>query len=927
MNRTTKAMARLATLAVIAGGALSAPFAIGTANATVAIVAATPVNGTVTSVEDAGTQSSYPNDGLVRWTSPDPNTTISLSGTGAYFIAGANQATDTGSNGDATPGNVTVTSPTTAKCALSPCAAHVGDSVAEAVTAFIADPTDASSATTTVSFNGIFISGCPSTGLDTGVVGGVAYGTPPNTTPQNCVTQGQFGQPLTLSATYLAGGTGVVQNTKVQLTTPVNAQFSGSQPAGCLFFTTTEVDCASDATGKFSFTIVDNGSGTPPPAEQPIITVTTRGGTGSYPPIIAAPPAPTELINFGTGGVTPTRVDVTGGLVIVPSNGGTSVQNVSASHLAEPGDVEQGTFLVEGSCPTTGTNQNCDTGTPLAGVTVTVTVDHGFITPNCTNNGFTSYAECSFASAPTAGSAVGNLTNSGQSATFVTGINGTFKASFAIAKDALFDSTGIVPIHVTVAGLPTLLPGPLAGGITCSSPMYVDPVIPGGIGGPIVVGTPHPGCPIDGAFTTNEQPLNGGSAKLAVVPSLSSPNNVAIISENNSNATDSGTINVPDVNRVVFTVVLQDQYTNRTSNAGAGGANRATLTKTGPGQLWNCGAAFTTTDACVGGGGNALRTSNTQNADGTFTEVYTALGSFTNAAGQNRYQIDTMPNGSGAGNAGYGSVTPSVGDGTTTVVLSWTPPTTTFASFHAGNPAIATFQAGNGAAETDTLTIAFYNQLSQPVVTFTVKPGNTVGTSTAVTVQATVIDQNGNPIVMGPWPNSVAIQVVRSGGNESSCTPIQNAANQFLFTNTSGVAGYTFSCDAPGLSTVSMVVTGPGGVALASGQEAVTFTGAPPVSKIVERPTLSASSHHRGNLHLTVVTHPAVGHARVNVYRLRNGLPHRIGALGTNGSGVGHATFHGFRPGARLHIEVLVTGLGAGYNSKYSRVVTVRIHR
>jgi hypothetical protein len=912
MNRTTKALARLATLAVIAGGALSAPFAIGTASAAVTGVAV--VNGTIGSVEDAAAQATYPNIGTVTWTASAVNSTISLAGSGAYFPATVNQ-----------PANITVTSKTTATCTVAgPCTARVGDTAPESVSVFIVDPGDATSANPTIKFNGIFITGCPSTGLDNGVAPNVAYGTPAQNTPQNCVTQAQFAQPLTVNAKYLAGGAGVVQGTSVFLA--ANQQ-AGANTATCTEFIVTQIDCTADASGNFSFNVINNGvtPPTPPTPEADLITITTRNTTGTYPAITAAPPAgaaPTLLVNWGNGGVTPTRVDATGGLVLSPF----TAPFAPGNRLAEPGDVEQGTFLVMGSCTPVAPLVTCDNGTPLAGLTVTVTVDHGFITPNCTQGGITSYAQCSFSGTPAVGAQAGNLTSSGQSATFTTGVDGTFKASFGIARDTAFDKNGLVAIHVTVANLPVMLPGDHTAAVTCTTP--TPSVVPALAGGPLVQNGPvKPGCPIDGAWTTLGQPLNGGTAKIAVVPSLSSPNNVAILSENNDTVTTGTTaVNVPDVDRVVFKVQLTDQFQNLTANGGsvAPAANAAKLTKTGPGQLWGCGAAFTSTDACTGGGGN-VDVTNTQQSDGTFTEVATALGSFTDANAQNRYQVDTMPNGSGNGNAGYGSVTPSVNDGTTTVVLSWTPPTTTFATYHAGTPTIATFTTGNGAAQTDTLTLNFYNQLSQPVVTFAVSPGNTVGTSTAVTVTATVKDQNGKPIVMGLWANSLAVQVVRSGGNEASCTPIQNAANQVIRTNTSGVAGYTFSCDKSGLSTVSMVVTGPGGVSLASGHEAVTFTGAPPVSTIKEKPGLKLTSPKAHRLRVTVTTHPTLKHKRVKVYRVVNGLPHLIGALGTGSTGKGHVTIKHLKSGKVYRIKVLVVNVSSRYHSVFSKTKHHRV--
>jgi hypothetical protein len=608
----------------------------------------------------------------------------------------------------------------------------------------------------------------------------------------------------------------------------------------------------------------------------------------------------------------------------------------AASPSAEPGDAIQLTFQLFGGCTPDATHSSCDTtGTakpavPLAGVTQTLSVDHGFFTPNCVSpqatrfldvaSGTNDYANCTFNATPAAGTKVGDLKSSGTSTTVRTDDTGQFVVTLGIGKDSAFDSIGSLTAAIkTDGGLVPLQPG---GFLTAGTPCTAGQVeiASTGVNGFVPAGPVPAGCQIDQRWTTNEQPLNGGTAKIAVQPSLSSPNNVAIITENNAApATGTTAVNVPDVERVVFDVTLTDQFGNLTSNLGAAGANAATLTKTGPGKLWNCGlGALTSVNACTAQT-NGGRTSNAQQADGTFTEAFNSVASYTSVAAQNPYQVDTAPN-AGPANTGYGTVTPSVNDGTTKVVLSWTAPTTTFASFIAGSPNTATYAAGNGAAQTDTLTLNFYNQLSQPVVTFAVSPGNTVGTSTAVTVTATVKDQNGNPIVMGAWPTSLAIQVVRSGGNESSCTPIQDTnTNQFLFTNTSGTAGYTFSCDKAGLSTVTMVVTGPGGVALASGHEAITFTGAPPVSTIKEKPGLKLTSPKAHRLRVSVTTHPTLKHKKVNVYRVVNGIPHLIGALSTGSTGKGHLTIKGLKSGKVYRIKVLVKNVSSKYHSVYSK--------
>ncbi|HVV74974.1 MAG TPA: hypothetical protein VHC43_02985 [Mycobacteriales bacterium] len=937
MKRTTKAMARLATLAVIAGGALSAPFAIGTANATVTGV--TVANGTIGSNEDASAASYYPHAATVTWSPSHANSTISLAGTGAYFPATANQALG--------GGNVNVTGATTATCAATgagACTAVVGDSVAESVTAFIVDPVDATSASATVGFNGIFITGCPQSGIDTGTAPNVAYGNPAQNTSQNCVTQGQFGQPLLVSAKYLAGGAGVIQGTEVLLTS-VNEK-PGPNTSTCTEIDNTHIDCTSDASGNFSFNLINNGVGTPPAPEADTYQITTRNSTGTYPGIVAAPPAgaaPTEQVNWGVGGVTPVRVNLISSIVLAPDSANASGQQPAA----EPGDAVKNVYQIEGSCTPVSPAVTCD-GTRLAGVSVPVTVDKGFITPNCTQGGVTSYAECSFATTPTVGAQAGNLTNSGTSATVSTNVAGRVTVTYGIGRDSGFDQQGVVPTHVTIATIGVTGTGNRTTGAnqTCGQGLagtQSDVYLPT-ISGLLALYNDNADCPQDFEWTTAEAPLNGGTAKLVAIPAIAQPNNTAIQTENNSAATDSGTTNVPDVNRVDFVIHETDQFGNLTSGtltaALAAASHTPSLTKTGPGWLFSCTTGFSSTSACTTPTGSG--SANTTNADGTTTQVVNGtIGSYLANVndgapgavlfnGQFRYQVDTT--GAGLGNQGYpcstafatcfpGLVasTPGVNDGTTTVVESWAAPTTTFATYHAGTPTIATFSAGTGTAATDTFTLNFYNQLAQPVVTFVVKPGSSVATGTAVTVQATVVDQNGNPIV-----NQV-VDAIRSGANEATCVPAQTQGNGGnvttpLATNTSGVAGYTFTCNGAGVSNVSMVVLGPGGTQLAQGREAITFNG-PAVGggQKVEKPTVAILAPKRHVLAIHVVTHPSLHHVTVHFYKVVNGLRILIGAAKTGPAGHAHLRVEGLRSGTHHRYTAKVVNLSSKYKSEYAK--------
>ena len=209
-------------------------------------------------------------------------------------------------------------------------------------------------------------------------------------------------------------------------------------------------------------------------------------------------------------------------------------------------------------------------------------------------------------------------------------------------------------------------------------------------------------------------------------------------------------------------------------------------------------------------------------------------------------------------------------------------------------------------------------------MTFKVQPNSSVPTGTAVTVQATVVDQFQNGIV------NQTVDAVRSGANESSCVPSQNLQNGGnvttpLQTNTSGIAGYTFTCNAAGVSNVSMVVLGPGGTQLAQGREAVTFLGN--VVKVKkELPVIkSIKSNKAGHFVIHIRTSPALSHKRINIYSKSNGLYHKIGSVKTGHLGHASKQVGGLQHGRTYHISVKAVGLGARYDSHYSHHKNVRV--
>ncbi|HVW81166.1 MAG TPA: hypothetical protein VHB69_09540 [Mycobacteriales bacterium] len=944
MNRTTKAMARLGTLAVIAGTVLSTPFALGVANAATLNPTVSSTIGvgdganTVTAAQAAALAD--PGGNFAETVSVNAGMTapITLQVNGSAYIP----------TGAYTGSGKTITCATVAQCT----GVHVYDNVAESAGVGVSDSAG-NTGTATVNYNNITFPGCPQNDYDTAA---------------NCLTQGQVGTQIPITVHYGTGNILTTDQSGRVIVLTVNS------PSGDAFFVggtapfpgTSSINCTTDASGNCTVNFVDNN---PLDTSNPSVaghlgpaTITAAmtaaqafpyPGIGTVVTILGvqlATAGRVETVDITEGSVAPARLDLISSTLIKPD-----AQDSTAT-APEPGDVIQNVYKVTGSCTPTAGNATC-TGETLTGVSVPLTVDHGFFTPNCsttqtfdpTKLTFNLYGSCSFSTAPAAGGQVGNLTNSGQTITATSNLAGEFVVSLGIARDTAFDSNGVVVAHVKTGSIPSTTPNTLtpptpagerttAQTCTASKDVYFLNAS---------AGSDFSGCPLDFQWTTREQPLNGGTAKYLLIDGLAAPNTDSINTENNFGPTqkvsDTGTSNVPDTDRVVFSPQVTDQFGNLVSFTT--GSATVTLTKTGVGSLGQC-TGSSATDPCTGATATPGAPGNdafacTAQSDGTYKDVDPAVeGSYLNLpvgvalGSQTRYQADDTTQNCGVYNDGYNTGFPGVNDGTQTDVLSWAPPVTTFKQNVAG---VWTYSATTGAAQTDTLTLNFYNQLAQPVVTFTVTPGNTVPTSTAVTVTAKVVDQFGNPIVgrNGTGTNSGTtggvgqITVVRSGSNEASCVPAASTGNGgapvALSTNTSGVAGYTFSCNAPGVSTVSMVVTGPGGTQLASGKEAITFTG-PAVHTTVERPTVHLTSVHKHHLTVVVHTSPALGAARtVNIYRVRNGLRHLVGQTHTGPRGNASLSFSGLRSGATWSVSAKVINLGTQYRSEYSVAVSHRI--
>ncbi|HEX3898208.1 MAG TPA: hypothetical protein VHW74_03495 [Mycobacteriales bacterium] len=946
MNRSTKALARLGTLAIVAGTALSAPFAIGTASA------AGTITFTVVSSIGTGDGANTVSQAVRTSASPanDPGgnfvETVSFggaaTGTVNFQVSGsAYIPAPTGGEGWTGSGQ-SVTVP-------AGDSVNVYDTAAESA-GIAASDSGSNTGTGSVNFNNLTFPGCPQTDYDIAA-------NPPTPANTNCRTQGQVGTQIPITVHYGTGHVGTSDQAgrvlDVTITSPSGDAFIVGAPA----LTPTSFECTTNSTGDCIINVVDNNPGDTSNASAPahngsVIITTAIQAAQAFPyprigTVIAgfATAGRREALDITPGSIAPARMDLEQSILIKPD------AQIANSPLAEPGDVIQNTYHVTGSCTPAAGKATC-TGETLTGIQVPLAIDHGFFTPNCesgaqnddpTTMPFNVYGNCSFTTPAAAGGQVGNLTNSGQTKTVTTNLNGDFVVSISIGRDTLFDNNGLVVSKVTTGSIGSTWLTTLAltaaerpTGQACGTIAGASVFQPGG--------TPtqdYAQCPLDVEWTTQEQPLNGLTASYKLIDGLAAPNSDSINTENNFGPTqkisDTGTSNVPDTDRVVYSPQVLDQFKNLVSYQN--GTANVKLTKSGVGSVVQCGGS-SATDACTGAFKPASETC-TANADGSYTETDTAVeGSYLNLpvgtalGSQTRYQAeDRSQNCGGPFNDGYDNGIPGVNDGTQTDVLSWAAPTTTFTQNIAG---VWTYTAGTATAATDTLTLNFYNQ--NGAVSFTLSSSATkVPTSTAVTVTATELDQFNNPVVGRTGTGTTSgtaggvgiITAVRSGQNEASCVPSQGTANggaaAILVTNTSGVVGYTFSCNAPGVSTVSMVVTGPGGTQLAEKSQAITFTGAG-VTRTVERPTVNITSFHKHHITVHVSTHPALGAARtVNIYRLKNGIKHLVGQTHTGPKGNAALTFSGLREGATWRVSAKVINLGTQYQSEYAVATSHRV--
>jgi hypothetical protein len=885
MNRTSKALARLGTGTVVAATLLAMPFAIGTASADIGATPATTNGGVSPTAAQLGVgsqQAVNTNPGTVTVSGQATTDTVTIA------IAGSSTAYFPTTQG----ANAVATTATEATCTgATSCTANVDDTVSEAVELEITDNTTHTTTTAKINFNGLTISGCPTTGIDSdGSTDGVATA--------NCVTQGTVNTPLTLTSTYEEGGIAAANKAEnVSFDTQGTAVFSSSQPAGTSYVDPSDVNCTTSSTGTCAVNVLDAK------AETIDVAFTVSHSTNpNYPTANAAVQA-----NILAASVAPTRLDLISSTVIAPTG---------VTGDAEPGEVVQDEYRLYGACTPSGGAAQC-TGSPLVNDTVTLKVDHGFFTPNCafgtpatSGSGETLadniYANCSFNATPAAGTKVGDIKSSGTSVSATTDANGYFTASIGIGRDTAFDADGFLVATVTATSGSTTLTPEQSGNTNAATATACNGEFQPATNTTTVADGGQAGCADGILWTTDEAPLNGGTAKLAVIAPLTSPTGTDNPDANNYKAVDTGTNNVPDVDRVVYTVQLTDQFGNLTS--GGGSSNAPTLSKTGAGNLVTCDD-FSATDTCSDG----FSTGGSQQPDGTFDQTLTAVGSYSDDTTdtQQRYEADagTYEDGPDSGQAG-------INDGTQTDSLSWSAPATTFTVFTPGTtatPAFAQYSVGTSAtALTDSLAFNFYNQLSDLKVTFSVTPSAKVAVGAAVTVATQILDQYGNPVV------DQLVQFVRSGAIESSCQPQQNGnGNGAEYTNANGTAGFTFSCSESGLSTVSIAVTGPGGTQLAGGKEVVQF-GTGTIAKVTIHPSLQVVT---SNGHVQVVVYANGGDAGASVTIFRSGQAIHVGTLKSSGS-----FSYSFK--AKKHHKVTVyakVGAHGNYTSGKTKSITKRV--
>jgi hypothetical protein len=670
------------------------------------------------------------------------------------------------------------------------CTVEIGDTASENPDVELVDEASSGgSIDAGISFDSVQVAGCPQNTVDA---------------TTNCVSQAPVTSPSLVTVQFLQGG---FEDEGYELVATVDngATFTADQPDGSTQESAQQASCETNSAGECTFSVVDSSH------ESVDFNVSRSQDAG------APTPSADELLDFVSGSTLPARIDLLSAQMLAPSVQGTAAQS------AEPGDAIQLKYQVSGGCAPTGGNVNC-TGTPWANAPVTLSVDHGFFTPNCeqtqsddpTQLVFNVYGKCVFSSAPVAGAEVGYLANLGMTKSVVTNSVGQFVVTIGIGFDFGFDDNGIVVAHVRAGSLPSEIPGQRTS--PCSDSTADNVVAPTSAS---AGATDLGGCAADIQWTTREQPLNGDGAYLESEGNDYQPPGEPIPANNNVFADDFGTTNIPDVDRVDFVVRMYDQFDNLTSDAGG---SLPSVRKSGPGSLYLCDGS----DADLQCTGGTLAGSSVGQPDGTSVQQVQVAGSYYDASDEVLLQADTSdgsinlrgpcnsfdgPGDCQAANA----ATPGVRDGTQADVLTWNGPETSFSQEIAG---LWLYSAGTWPPSTDAYTLNFYHQLAA-TVTFGEGPAKTVSISGDAVVSATVVDQFGSAIV----DQTVAFSP--SGPNASSCTPGDSST-----TGSDGTAYFQVSCTAGGQLTLPMVITGADGTEYAAGVETINFTALPVITSI-----------------------------------------------------------------------------------------------
>jgi hypothetical protein len=213
-----------------------------------------------------------------------------------------------------------------------------------------------------------------------------------------------------------------------------DATFPTTQPAGTTYTGPGAATCVTDASGVCNVTLNDATAG------SDSVTATDSITDASLNQIATGANA-TSTIDVRTQSVALASVDQVypSTQIVSPTFGTYSPYPFCCNdyyRYAQPGDAVK---VVE-------TLRDVN-GQVLKGVSTTVTLDHGFFTPDCTS---TSYTSCTFNPAIADGAPVGNLKNDGTSKTVTSDSSGNLTFYMGIGRDSGFDDDGVVNVSNTV---------------------------------------------------------------------------------------------------------------------------------------------------------------------------------------------------------------------------------------------------------------------------------------------------------------------------------------------------------------------------------------------------------------------------------------------------------------------------------------------